>query len=631
MDIGPRHEIVFLSELHDRIRNGHLQDGSGFFRIIGRLVDYDIYTQTAKVQSCFHHQYPPNTTPTEDVPEEAPPPPSPPTTTDTIDLISSESEAEQEDINMLTPLKKPTSNGSLVENNTALSSTTPPQEGVIDLTSDVEDEVDEIVYTQPGEMNSWGTPELPRNSRKSVRLSLDLKDKQRIEPRTMDQDHHSHLSIDKGKHRAEPRYRDQDRQAPRNTDLKEKQRRSVNVDQDRQAQLSKDMDGEEHESQEGQTSQPPKVPKSPQTAPMVQLSVDTQLLGPRMYELRSLFEFSGQVVFDPTLEDDSSCLSVGSEAENKRDPGRWVMLAKSARNMEGLDLYAYRESVLKIRELMPDYNTGNIDQWLAKHFHAQGQEPPAFERTQESAQFLRGLVELNQGQDKAAQETLNALEQCSALYRDEDTKLTEVIQAFGITKDQLTPDTQASLSHLAELGMLLNLSDLTLPSFQQAFSLLRLDTLDPYTLLMHEMQAARVDTHLARAEDELQGLVQLRDTLARERDTVHDMEIRNKRRSVELMKREFQQKTQEEQNRVRVPGGGDVEAQGLTVSQIKSQEAVVVGLQDQLDVQSNNLAAYQEIPPDYTLAMLKLNEANARLEQLSTAHEAMVQRLADDL
>lgn len=173
-----------------------------------------------------------------------------------------------------------------------------------------------------------------------------------------------------------------------------------------------------------------------------------------------------------------------------------------------------------------------------------------------------------------------------------------MIQAFGITKDQLTPDTQTSLSHLAELGMLLSLSDLTLPSFQQAFSLMRLDTLDPYTLHTHGTQAVRLDTHLARAEDELRELVQLRDTLARERDT-HDMEIRNMRRSVELMKRESQQKTQEEQSREQAfgGGGGDVEAQGLTVSQIKAQEAVVVGLQDQLDVQTKNLAAYQEIPP----------------------------------
>lgn len=56
---------------------------------------------------------------------------------------------------------------------------------------------------------------------------------------------------------------------------------------------------------------------------------------------------------------------------------------------------------------------------MAKHFHAQNQEPPAFERTQETAQFLRELMELNQTQDKAALETLKALEECSLLYQDE--------------------------------------------------------------------------------------------------------------------------------------------------------------------------------------------------------------------
>ncbi|KAG0097523.1 hypothetical protein BGZ93_002578 [Podila epicladia] len=522
---------------------------------MARLVDYDLYTQIAKVQSCFHQQYPPDTSPTEDVAEEETPspPPPPPPATDTIDLISSESEAEEDGIAVFTPPDKPTSNGSFVKNNTASSGTTTRQEGMIDLTLDVEDEVDEIEYTQPGGTSSW----------------------------------------------------DQDRQAPPSMDLKGIQHKSENVDQGHQAQPDMDMDGRERDSQEDLNLQAQTVPKSQQTAPMVQLLVDTQLLGPQKYELRALFEFSGQVIFDPTLEDDSNCLNIGSEARNERGPGQWVMLAKSARNMEGLDLYAYRES---------------------------GQEPPAFERTQETAQFLRDLMELNQTQDSAAQETLHALEECSAYYRDEDAQLTEVIQAFGVTKDQLTPDTQGSLSHLAELGMILNLSDLTLPSFQQAFSLLRLDTLDPYALHAHEAQAARLDTHLARAEDELHGLVQLRDRLTRERDT-HDMEIRNMRRSVELMKREFQQKTQEEQNQEQAfgEGGGDMEAQSLTVSQIKAQEAVVVALQDQLDVQTKNLAAYKEIPPDYTLATLKLNEANARLEQLSAEHESLVQRLADDL
>ncbi|KFH62667.1 hypothetical protein MVEG_12059 [Podila verticillata NRRL 6337] len=562
-----------------------------------------------------------------------------------IDLISSDSETEQEDTSMLTPAEEPISNGHAVRNNTSSSrttarhdsntassnSTTTPQEGVIDLTSDVEDDVDEIEYTQPREVTFWDTPtrtptpDHQRSRGKSVRLSLEL-----VETGKSEQIHPPcPPGLGKGKQRADTSRRvDDDRHPSPSVGLRGKQHTSPSVDQGRQTRPGKDQNEKQHEEQKEDDlpkqpqrppesqSQPP--PPSPRTAPAVQLWVDTQLLGPWMYEPRALFEFSGQVVFDRTLGDDSG-LSVGSRARNesgirREGPGRWVMLAKSARNMEGLDLHAYRHS---------------IDQWLAKHFHAQNQEPPAFERTQETAQFLRELMELNQTQDKAALETLNALEECSLLYQDEDTKLKEVIQAFGITKDQLRPDTQLSLEHLAELGMLLNLSDLTLPSFQQAFSLLRLDTLQPYTTQAHETQA-RLDSHLAWAEHELQELVQLRNTLAKERDTVHDMEIRNKRRSLELMKREYQQQAQEEQSREQGEGG-DVEAQGLTVAQIKAQEAVVIGLQDQVDVQTKNLAAYQEIPPDYTLAMLKLNEAEARLNQLSVEHESLVQRLADDL
>lgn len=317
---------------------------------MARLVDYNPYTQIANVQSCFHQQHPPETPLAEDVPEQEVPPPPP--TTDTIDLISSESEAEQEVITMLTPPEKPTSNGSPVKNDTASSNTTTRQEGVIDLTSDVEEEeVDEIEYTQPGETSSWSTPDPLRSRRKSVLLNLDLTGKQ-PGSRRVDQGRQPLPSTNtKEKQRAEPRNVDRGCQTPR-LDLKGKQPESGNVDQGSQPRPL-DPGGKRGKRQkEG-------PPESPQTAPMVQLLVDTQLLGPRKYELRSLFEFSGQVVFDPTLEDDSSCLTVGSEIRNesvplRENPGRWIMLAKSARNMEGLDLYAYRVSVLRIRELLPE-------------------------------------------------------------------------------------------------------------------------------------------------------------------------------------------------------------------------------------------------------------------------------------
>lgn len=386
---------------------------------LARLVDYDVCTQIAKVQSCFHQQYPSNTPSAEDVPMEVPPQsspeqqqPKPAPTTDTIDLVSSDSEPEQEYTSMLTPLEEPISNDHAVRNNTSSSrtttrldnnaassnSTTTHQEGVIDLTSDVEDDMDEIEYTQPGEVSFWDTPtptptptpDHQRSREKSVRLSLEPVETEKAEQihppcspgmgtgkqradtsRCVDDDRHPSPSVSKGKQRAEPRNVNQGRQDSHRPkmDLNGKQHRSPSVDQVRQTRPSKDQNEKQHEEQKEddppkqpqrppESQPPPPPPPSPRTAPTVQLWVDTQLLGPWMYEPRALFEFSGQVVFDRTLGDDSG-LSVGSRASNesgirREGPGQWVMLAKSARNMEGLDLHAYRHSVLRIRELMQD-------------------------------------------------------------------------------------------------------------------------------------------------------------------------------------------------------------------------------------------------------------------------------------
>ncbi|KAF8986142.1 hypothetical protein BGZ46_009253 [Entomortierella lignicola] len=61
------------------------------------------------------------------------------------------------------------------------------------------------------------------------------------------------------------------------------------------------------------------------------LWVDTHLLEPWKYEPEALFQFMGEVAYET---------------------GHWILQARACRNMEGLDLYTYRESILLTRELM---------------------------------------------------------------------------------------------------------------------------------------------------------------------------------------------------------------------------------------------------------------------------------------
>ncbi|KAF9438814.1 hypothetical protein BGZ76_004413 [Entomortierella beljakovae] len=68
--------------------------------------------------------------------------------------------------------------------------------------------------------------------------------------------------------------------------------------------------------------------------PKVILWVDTRLLEPRKYDLKALFQFMGEVTYES---------------------GHWILCARTCRNMEGLDLYTYHQSILLTRVMMEEH------------------------------------------------------------------------------------------------------------------------------------------------------------------------------------------------------------------------------------------------------------------------------------
>ncbi|KAF9930685.1 hypothetical protein BGZ67_005702 [Mortierella alpina] len=73
------------------------------------------------------------------------------------------------------------------------------------------------------------------------------------------------------------------------------------------------------------------VPTLPSQTPRVILWIDTQLLHAFNYRQWQLYEFFGEVVYED---------------------GHWVLQAQIFRNMEGLDIFAYRQAILMTRALM---------------------------------------------------------------------------------------------------------------------------------------------------------------------------------------------------------------------------------------------------------------------------------------
>ncbi|KAF8943384.1 hypothetical protein BGZ47_005478 [Haplosporangium gracile] len=144
---------------------------------------------------------------------------------------------------------------------------------------------------------------------------------------------------------------------------------------------------------------------------------------------------------------------------------------------------------------------------------------------------------------------------------------------------------------------------------------------------------AYLDRHQAVASQDLTQIQKLKRQFADHRSTVGDIELRTRRRSAELMRI----KAREDKNQLQglyqnqQLTGLDVEARGLTEAQLDQQEQKIAELERQVDVQTKTLTSYQAIPPDFTLARLKVKEVMMRLEGLTAEHETLVRELADDL
>ncbi|KAF8926563.1 hypothetical protein BGZ47_002659, partial [Haplosporangium gracile] len=102
----------------------------------------------------------------------------------------------------------------------------------------------------------------------------------------------------------------------------------------------------------------------PRRAPKVVLWVDTQLLDARVFEKHALFQFMGEVVYSTSIgtsPDSSSSSSSRMELDGNSGrkegggEGHWVLEARTARLMDGLDLYSYRQTILLTRELVLQY------------------------------------------------------------------------------------------------------------------------------------------------------------------------------------------------------------------------------------------------------------------------------------
>ncbi|CAO3571850.1 unnamed protein product [Mortierella alpina] len=301
-----------------------------------------------------------------------------------------------------------------------------------------------------------------------------------------------------------------------------------------------------------------------------------------------------------------------------------------------------------------------VDGWLKRKY--QSEEVPVFERTEEARRLLLASARLNESLENIAREALQKFEKLSESYRVEDNVMRETLQFMGIMQRNCAKNKQEALSHLSDLALVLGLSDMSLASFHQGLAQVRLDTLESQQEhAQQQRRLAALKRHRVEAETKLDTLVDLKRQWTDQRESEGDLELRTRRRSTELNRIKAAEDravledalaSRQRQHKKSRPsaneayGAGDslhrasgsshrtsvdVEACGLTIAQLDLKEKSVEELQQLLNAQTTSLAAYQEIPPDYALARLKVKEATMRLEELTLEHESLVRQLAEDL
>lgn len=149
--------------------------------------------------------------------------------------------------------------------------------------------------------------------------------------------------------------------------------------------------------------------------------------------------------------------------------------------------------------------------------------------------------------------------------------------------------------------MVLRVADTQLSTLHQGLAQSQIETTHWETLQHpdHLSLLESLDRHQTAASQDLAQLQELKRHFEQHRSTMGDIELRTRRRSTELtriMAKEDKNHLQDLcSNQQR--NGLDVEAQGLTVTQLDQQEQEVVELARQVDVQNKSLTSYQAVPP----------------------------------
>ncbi|XP_074320588.1 AUGMIN subunit 1-like isoform X1 [Silene latifolia] len=274
------------------------------------------------------------------------------------------------------------------------------------------------------------------------------------------------------------------------------------------------------------------------------------------------------------------------------------------------------------------FDAGRVQEvkaWLVSQFDAVGKEVPEFEYTPRSIAHLHNLATVSQAKTQAAAIVVNDLRQKAAEYRSQAARIREILENVGLAQGSLPSNVVGSSQVLASVSNLLNIRDTEFRSYLVGMgdlSLRKSEVEEKRAKVQKESKVLLDYTRKAIAR-----LTYLKKILSQLEDDVAPCEsqMENWNNNLAVMmsnEREYNQRCSNYKAVLNRVGYTPEISHEVLVEMAEHRKELDRKLKPILDT----LRSYQDLPPDQTLASLKIEDKKIQYAAEERRLEEVLQR-----
>ncbi|KAI8821748.1 uncharacterized protein EV422DRAFT_566824 [Fimicolochytrium jonesii] len=246
-----------------------------------------------------------------------------------------------------------------------------------------------------------------------------------------------------------------------------------------------------------------------------------------------------------------------------------------------------------------------------------------------SANVLKGVAERDDARRVVARVVQEAQGDVGGFYAHEAARLSDILQTMGLSNDRISKTGEADLGSLTSLAIALGLGDdVDVASYQTGLTSLVLEEL----ALDHDLQQRRTTLEqLEKLNRRTEAAYSEAHTTVANIETNEELDrqrIREQKRNAHMLRQkgdEYLDRLQSYEHRI--PANVDSYSYGALVD-LKQE---IADLAAETEKKETALDALKDLPPDITLARLKLGERKRDLRELIDRKQAILQGIAGSL